>query len=213
MEIVKGSLGGMLFIAAIGSTSFANAASYDELLAQARGGDAAADFTALRYAYADSQYYNPYNPHESELRTLMSKAYGEKDYPEAIKQAQAILDNDFVNIDAHIISDLSLRRLDRPQEAKFHEQIVHGLIQSIAASGDGKTPETAFVVIAISEEYSLLMMRGLKRTKQTLRRTGEHRYDQMSVEDKSGGVEDIFFNIDRPAAWFLTHEKAGGVEH
>lgn len=213
IAIIKCFLGGMVMLVAISPVSIAIAASYDDLLAQAKGGAAAVDFTTLRYAYAGSSQYNPYDAKESELRALMQKAYEDKNYPEAIKQAQAILDSDFVNIDAHIISDLSFRRLNQPQQAKYHEQMVRGLIQSIAASGDGKTPETAFVVISISEEYSLLFVRGLKKVKQALRRAGDHRYDQMSVEDKSGGKDEIFFNIDRPESWFRAHNKPGNNAH
>ena len=174
---------------------------YDDLLAQAKRDGAAVDFKALRYAYADSEYYNPYDAKESEMRTPMVKAFADKDCVNAIKHAQAILENNYLYIDAHMVLDLCYGRLDQPQQARQHELMARGLAASIIASGDGKTPQTAFVVIAVREEYNALSMLGLKKVRQALIRADGHSYDQISAENKSGGTETILFNIDRPLAW------------
>jgi len=174
---------------------------YDALLAQAKRDGAAVDFKALRYAYADSEHYNPYDAKESELRTSMVKAYRDKNCVTAMKHAQVILDKNYVDIDAHMMMDLCYRRLDQPQQARQHELMAHGLAESVIATGDGRTPQTAFVVIAVREEYNVIAMLGLKQLQQALIRADGHSYDQFSVKTESGGTDTIFFNIDRPLTW------------
>jgi hypothetical protein len=174
---------------------------YDDLLAQAKRDGAVVDFKALRYAYADSEHYNPYDAKESELRTSMVKAYRDKDCATAMQHAQAILDKNYVDIDAHMMLDLCYRRLEQPQPAKHHERMAHGLAESIVATGDGRTPQTAFVVIAVREEYNVIAMLGLKQLQQALIRADGHSYDRFSVKTESGGTDTIFFNIDRPLTW------------
>ena len=199
LAIVVAALGAA--IALLATTDLVPAANYDELLAQAKRDSTSVDFQTLRYAYADSDSYDPYNAKEGELRVAMVKAFAEKDCGAAIKNAQAILERNYLYIEAHMIADLCYRRSNELQQAKHHEQMARGLFASITASGNGKTPKTAYVVISVPEEYSVLSMSGLKRTRQALLRLEGHRYDRLTVLNKSGGIEDVFFNIDRLYAW------------
>ena len=173
------------------------AAGYDELLAQAKRDPAGMDFTALRYAYAESASYDPYGSAEAVLRASMMKAFGERDCANAIKAAQSIIEKNYVHIDAHATLDICYGRLDQPEQAKPHGLMVRGLIASIVRSGDGKSPKTAFVVISIGEEYSLMTVLGLKKVRQALTQADGHHYDRIVVENRSGGTDTVFFNIDR----------------
>lgn len=154
----------LALLMAAGLACAAPAPGYDELLAQAKSDNAAVNFRALRYAYAESGYYDPYDANVAELRASMVKAFAGEDCANAIKSAQAIVEKNYVYIDAHMVLDLCYRRFDQPQQAKHHGLMAHGLINSIVASGDGKSPKTAFVVISIGEEYAVLGRLGLRKT-------------------------------------------------
>jgi hypothetical protein len=52
-------LAGVISCSLIGVLSAAPLQRYDDLLAQAKQNASAVDFTALRYAYAESAQYNP----------------------------------------------------------------------------------------------------------------------------------------------------------
>jgi DNA repair ATPase RecN len=65
---------------------------YDDLLAQAKQNATAVDFTALRYAYAESAQYNPYDPNDAELNKSIVNAMNARDCTSAMKHAQAILE-------------------------------------------------------------------------------------------------------------------------
>jgi hypothetical protein len=75
-------------------------------------------------------------------------------------------------------------------------------IDSILDSGDGRTPETAFIVIETGEEYALLGMTGFEVIRQSLIKSNGHSYDKMEVKHrKTGETAVFFFNVDIPFNW------------
>ena len=177
------------------------AADYDELVTQLRQGKTAIDYSALRNAYADSKSYNPYTGGTAELRRPFEQAFTAGDCDSVVQQGQAILEKNFVSIDTHLILGVCHRRLGRTEQAQYHTAIGHGLIESILASGDGKTPQSAFVVISVAEEYSLLGALGAKKVQQALVHKDGHSYDLLTVENRSGVTAQVYFNVDRVMAW------------
>ena len=65
-----------------------------------------------------------------------------------------------------------------------------GLLESVLHSGDGRSPETAWVAISIREEYSTLSALGFVVQRQALV-NGD--IDEMSVE-KNGTTDTLYFN-------------------
>jgi Domain of unknown function (DUF4919) len=61
-----------------------------------------------------------------------------------------------VDMEAHSLRALALASSGRADEAADHELWARGLFEAALASGDGKTPETAYRVVAEFEEYALL---------------------------------------------------------
>jgi hypothetical protein len=110
-----------------------------------------------------------------------------------------------VDIDFHLLHAIALSMSGREAEANLHAQWWRGLIQSILASGDGETPQTAWVVISVGEEYAVLRALNLKRARQTL---VEGNIDAMEVEGRDGS-RILYFD---PAAHFRRLEKSLGVE-
>jgi hypothetical protein len=186
-------------VAVSGAAQPALSADYDELVAQAKQGKV--DHAALRLAYADSKTYDAYNSDLRSLRGPFQKAFAEGDCEDAIKHGEAILEMNYVYVDAHMVLGTCHRRLGQAAQAEHHSATARGLIQAIAATGDGKTPETAFVVISVAEEYIILMTRGLKKTRQALISKDGHSYDVMTVETRSGATEQVYFNVDRVLRW------------
>jgi hypothetical protein len=73
-----------------------------------------------------------------------------------------------------------------------------GLVKSVLGSGDGKSPETAFVVIAIEEEYSVLATFSLTLVSQALVNLGASAFDRMEVKKRdSDQTVTLYFNVDR----------------
>ncbi len=170
---------------------------YATMVAKLKAGDTSINFTELRTAYADSPQYD--DEPDADLRKEMFSALQAKEYAKAIKVANKALHEDFLDINAHQALFLAYRDTHQDKKAKFHHDIVKGLIRSILNSGDGKTKESAYVVNSTEEEYVILKVMGLQFRKQSLIETNQHFDDElMATNPVTRATVTLYFNIDRP---------------
>ena len=176
-------------------------ADYSVLLEQLKGGDTAIDYAALRSAYTRSAGYDPYARHDED-RTAMNKAMNERDYETAVRHAQAVLEKNYLDMEAHFFCNIAYRVLKNDDRQRFHAAVLKGLIGSLYASGSGQSRETAYTVISTDEEYFLLRINGYKVIRQKLLQKDGIHYDAMEVEAlKSGERNTVYFNVELPFAW------------
>jgi hypothetical protein len=63
-----------------------------------------------------------------------------------------------IDLEAHTVLAAALGHLGEPAAAEAHEMWARGLFEAALATGDGKTAQTPYRVIAEFEEYALLRM-------------------------------------------------------
>jgi hypothetical protein len=120
-------------------------------------------------------------------------------YHEAISTADSILSENFVDINAHLYCGYAYRQIKDTTKADFHYSIYEELIKSISASGDGRSPGTAFIVITTKEEYAFIDALGLDHTQQSLSTKDGHFFDILETTDRETKEKyTIYFNIDIP---------------
>ncbi|MBO0719801.1 MAG: DUF4919 domain-containing protein [Blastocatellia bacterium] len=174
--------------------------TYESLLEQVKKSDPAANFTALRIAYADapSKEGSDVIPFSDASRSMYS-AMQDKKYEKAIEYAEKVLKAKFVDINAHMIASAAYKEKGDTEKEQFHRYVATGLIKSILSSGDGKTQETAFKVISTDEEYVILRVYGLMPQSQSLLNAKGHSYDRLdAVDPKTKEKVSLYFNIDIP---------------
>jgi len=172
-------------------------AEYDSLIERLKSGDPNVDFGKLREAYAASSEYSP--PGNAEARKAMYDALNSKKYSEAINVAQKALKESYLDIDAHHVLSIAYRESNDPIRADFHHGVAGGLINAILKSGDGKSFQTAMVVLAIQEEYIILSVLALRPGSQALQKKDGHVYDVLNpVSTETNQAVTLYFNIDRP---------------
>src|SRR5581483_8487391 len=128
---------------------------YRSLVQRAKVGDQTVNFRDLRFDYMDSQDYEKGSDTEAQKKTMWA-ALKEHNVKDALTNADAVLAGDYADIDAHFVEYVSHRELKEAELSDLHHSIFQGLLRSITDSGDGKTPETAFQVIEVHEEYVVL---------------------------------------------------------
>jgi uncharacterized protein DUF4919 len=167
----------------------------EELLAKVKKSDAAVDFTRLRTIASEFDSY--VLDADSTSSSKMFAALRAGDEKGALEIAEKRLAQNYLDVDAQFVSMVASDKLgDRPG-ATHHRYVWKGIIDSILASGDGKTPKTAFKVIAVNEEYTLLHALGLEVQQQSLSHIDEHSFDVLTVLDpKSKEQHEVYFNID-----------------
>lgn len=182
-----------------GAEAVKDGTDYYALLKRLKNGDTSVNFTALRYAYTKTLEYAPYNRTD---KKAMFEALNNREFEKAAQHAQSILEKNYLDLDAHFISRIAYKETGNAEKQKFHSSVVKGLLDSIYDSGNGQTPETAFVVIDTEEEYFFLRIYGYNVMKSSLVKDNGRSYDKMAVEERKTGAKSVFyFNVDRPFTW------------
>ena len=175
---------------------------YSMLLAALKAGKTDIDYARLRLSSMDSPERKAAKD-TSKSEKAMFEDLDKKDYPAALKEAEKVLDSEYVNIDAHYVALVANREMGALDKAEFRRSIFRGLIDSILHSGDGKSPEKAWVVISVHEEYVVLRALGFRPGEQSLMNQNGHAYDVMKVKNVEDGTEQTFyFNVDIPFAHY-----------
>jgi len=172
---------------------------YETLLERVKKGDRTVDFTELRLAFFESSYYNPYAPMLT-YRPLWG-ALAQNNYAEAIKIAQSVFEKNFIEVNANMVAHIAYRETGDTERAAFHRFMADGMLASIKSTKDGKTPETAFEVISVSEEYGLMRSMELRPIRQSLIQDKGHFLDALVVLDRTNQESTVFFNVDKPFTW------------
>jgi len=171
---------------------------YAKLVAQVKAGALLVDFKQMRLAYIDSPEYRATKDTDAEADAMIA-AINANDFPAAIKHADVVLASDYVDLDAHFAEYIAHRELHHDAEAKFHKDVFDGLLRSITSSGDGKSEQTAYVVISTHEEYVLMRVAGFVLGKQSLKHVNHHSYDVIEGTDtQSSQKVTLYFNVDIP---------------
>jgi hypothetical protein len=188
----------------------APAPTYDQMLATLKGGDTNIDFKAFRYAFAETPQYSPYAEHGD--KRAMFRALQAGDYQTATMLANEILAADYTDLDAHFVCFVAYDKSHDGTDAQFHRTVVRGLMDSISESGDGKSADTAYVVIAVREEYAYLGLSGYDVNGQTLVKSNSGPVDAMDVTDQmTREHRTIYFNVSRSFA-ALEHQFGGAKD-
>lgn len=167
---------------------------YQALLAEAKAKAPNADWLGLRIAYSQRRDFKVIS--QSAARRRMLQAAEKGDCADALPAAEAALDENWVDIDAHMVAAWCEDAAGRDSAARRDRDIGAGLARSIE-TGDGRSTATAFTPIDVDEEYALMRALGRKVTGQLLVEDGGHSYDSLTTVDQAGHVATYYFLVDR----------------
>jgi len=174
---------------------------YEDLLAAAQQNPADADFHTLRMAYAQSDLYAPYAHDVEGVEALRAALQGENMHA-ALEAAYDLLAYDYLDIEAHMAADYVCVQLGDEAQSAYHRTFARGLIDAILATGDGRGFGSAWIVLSIPEEYTVVRILGLRSTGQRLVQQDGHWFDVLSVQNPATGeAQEMYFNIDLPRGW------------
>ncbi len=169
-------------------------ARYQALLAVAKDAAPDADWTALRLAYAARPGFHAFS--DSEARQRMFAALAANDCGSALGDARSVMDDDYVDPDAHLVAAYCEEKAGDTRASQLDRDVGAGLIASIE-TGDGLTPPSAFTVISLAEEASVLRAKGLAVRGRARVSEAGHTYDVITATDAGGQDATYYFNVDR----------------
>lgn len=164
---------------------------YQALVAKMKKSDPSLDFDRLRRLRTQLDTYgagsgaHPYDDLEA------------GDVAAAQALAENILAENELDLEANITAAALADQRKDAATAAYHRYVVQGLLDSVLRSGDGKTPETAYKVIAVSEEHAVLHHLGLQPRTQLLLEIGGRAYDLFRTVDAEGEpAREVYFDVD-----------------
>lgn len=176
--------------------------NFDELLAAAEHDPVSANFAQLRQAYAASPRYQP-TSHFSQAK-LQGMTNSVQDVDALVLRCKTFLENNPMDLEVRLMLDFAYSEQEQHDLAAHEHDFISGNLEAIWNSGDGKSFETAWVVVSVAEEYTLLSIMGYQMQQQTLMEHAGRWYDVLtctSRKDPTGGQVEFYFDITDPFAF------------
>ena len=169
------------------------------------------DFTLLRMQYTKTDLYQPFDTGERDQTRQLFEALDGSDLKRCVALADTILGRNFTSIAAHMGAAICHGRLGEEDLQQMHAGIYDGLINSIASTGSGSSPKTAFMVINTDEIYSFLQAQDLEVVNQALVHADGKEYDLMTVKDpRTGRQYGVYFDISTEQMYFAKKMRDPG---
>jgi uncharacterized protein DUF4919 len=168
---------------------------FQSLLERVKKSDTTVDFAAMRKLQTQLASYKPYG---ADVEDHPSKLMSAGKLDQAQSLAEYVLGMNYLDLEAQMTAAAIAEKRGDAAAAAHHHYVVKGVLDSIFKSGDGNSIETAFVVVALSEEYAVMGQLGLRVSGQSLLNDGAgHSYDQLTgVNPKTQATQEVYFNID-----------------
>ncbi|TAL68884.1 MAG: DUF4919 domain-containing protein [Bacteroidetes bacterium] len=174
---------------------FSKLPKYEYLLKRLKKGDMEINYFDFRMSFTKTRDYKPLNPALDSLRKKMIQNLNSKEYKNAVTLADSILKQEFVDMYAHYTCYYAFSALGDSVNAYYHEFIMDRLLNSIVESGDGKSKESAFLIINSNEEYFFIFIYKLKVIEKTFTNNNGEPIDVFkAVDPETKDSIELFFN-------------------
>ena len=151
-------------------------------------------FTKLRMDYSQRKDFEPRWESDPAHEAVVA-AYDANDYKRVVTLSKVWLATCPVDANGHMMLATAAKDLGDLKTYMHHLFFAYGLMQSVMQSGDGLTPKTAFKVISVSEEYSVIFKSGADITNQSL--VGGP-CDKMDCKLPNGKAITLYFDVSIP---------------
>ena len=168
---------------------------YESLLKKVKKGNKEINYFDFRMSFTRSKDYKPSNPELDSLRKKMIQELNSKEYKNAIKLADSILSKEYIDMYAHYTCYYAYTAMGDTVKASFHVFIMDRLLNSIIESGDGKSKESAFLIISSNEEYFLIFIYKLQVTEKSFTNLNGEPIDVFkAVDPETKDSFELYFN-------------------
>ena len=149
--------------------------TYCHTIAKLESGETEIDYLKFRESFLESQQHSVASDKSTELIELKKKMYEQmrnSELDEIIITTKKMLSIDYTNMKAHKILRQTYEYTGDTTNARKYKAIQFGLLNSIIDNGDGRSCESAWPVIAVSEEYFILEMLDARLLSQSINEDG-----------------------------------------
>ncbi|MBI5929007.1 MAG: DUF4919 domain-containing protein [Chloroflexi bacterium] len=176
--------------------------NFAELLAAAERDPHGTDFVQLRHAYVADSTYQPAS-HLSQAK-LQGMTNNVQDVDELALRCQKLLESNPMDLEIRLMLDFAYSELEQHDLAARQHTFVSKMLDAIWNHGDGKSFETAWHVVSVAEEYTLLSIMGYQMQRQDLMEQAGRWYDVLTCTSRKNantGPVTFYFDITDPFSY------------
>jgi len=168
---------------------------YRQMVEQSKSMPAAFDFAKVRDLYTKTSFFSPYKTmvkHDFATFFDRQKAGDQS----VIADVEKYTDDNFSMFEVHSRANVLYAKLNQPERTTYHIWALRGLMTALLSSGDGKSAQSAYKVVHMSEEYFVVRNVG-PVTSQRLedKAMAGKIFDVLRVKQKDGTEKDFWFDI------------------
>jgi hypothetical protein len=172
--------------------------TFSELLEDAFLDPDSVDYDQLRTLYVHSTSYIPFGRDQSALETLNSQLVA-LDFEAAIDTIEPLIEVDPLSITLRLAYAHALDGIDDEWEASTQRGVANGLIKAILGSGDGRSPETAIVVLDDRERELVLQLLNVRAVSSQMTTTEDGWLDCVTCHEE----RLVYLDVSWPQGWLL----------
>lgn len=151
------------------------------------------------YGTATRPDYNPYklNNYKEINEALSGDEVTEENWQNAAQVIERELQSDPTNLRFYFYKQIAYSNLYGHESQEYLDAVfqVRTLLSAIMTSGDGRSKETAFHVISVTDEYGIMDILGVSLKMQSMIHDKSQSYDLMELKENEYGLEFLYFNI------------------
>jgi tetratricopeptide (TPR) repeat protein len=156
------------------------------------------EYFMLYYGQTLSDRYAPYSINDRNITDSIHSLLSREQYDEAAELGAEWLEKNLSDISIYYRTGLAYLNAGNYTKAEEYLHKYQGFITSLLATGDGTSPESAYIVISTSDEYTLMEYLGFRVSGQLLTEQKGHYFDVLTGIAPSGQEKQVYFNIDKP---------------
>lgn len=155
------------------------------------------EYFMFYFGYTITDTYAPYAQNEKDLTDSIISLMNQELPGEAAASGSGYLSKNPTGISVYYHTGNALLKSGKIEKAEEYFYKYQGFISSIIASGDGNSPESAYIVISPDDEYTVMQYLGYSVYQQDLQELNKHYFDVLTVITHTGEEKKIYFNIDK----------------
>lgn len=163
-----------------------------ELARQAEQNPAQVDFLAMRQAYVQSDAYQPIK-HISQSK-LMQITDSVQDFGEVVTTCKNILLTNPLDLEARMALAMAYEKVGDAINAERQHAFAEAMLDAILSTGDGKSFEKAFKLVAANEAWTVMRSFGIRVTSQEQHQKDGRVYDVFTGK-LGDNVVSVYFDV------------------
>jgi hypothetical protein len=173
---------------------------FDTLLIAAQKDPKKADWMALRHAFAETSYYQPYDTAWRDGIVTIAKNMQDGNLKAAETALVKVIEGEHsMRMEGHAFAIALYEKMGDSEKARKHKDFLEGVSSTVFAPDRGTSFEKPIEVLFVDEEYTVLRAMKMKIKSQALSEHNGHRFDILTTHAERGQPERVlYFNIDMP---------------